>query len=240
MPNKKQKKEFLGSIQSDFITLASHQLRTPLSGMRWLTELLLQSRTGPLNKKQRDYLNKIYSSTERLIALVNDLLEVTRLDQGDYKIYLQTTDLVSIIRGMIKEKERYINEKKLKIAFTTEQEPFPTVKTDQNRIKQAIANILSNAITYTPSGGSILIDLKLINGDVQCMIKDSGVGIPADQQKKVFSKFFRGTNVLKFETVGTGLGLYITKAFIEGSGGKIWLSSEENKGTTIYFTLPRS
>lgn len=241
MPKKQQKKESLGSIQSDFITLASHQLRTPLSGMRWLIELMLQPKTGPLNKKQKDYLSKIYTSNERMIALVNDLLEVTRLEQGDNKIYIQPTDITQVIRGLIKEKANNVKEKNLKITFTTEQEPFPLVRTDTNRIKQAIGNILSNAISYTPEGGMVNIDLKILNdGNIQCMVQDSGVGIPKDQQKNVFSKFFRGTNVLKFETVGTGLGLYITKAFIEGSGGQIWLESEENKGTTIYFTLPKT
>jgi len=241
MPNKKpQKKEHLGTVQSDFITLASHQLRTPLSGMRWLLELLLKSRTGPLNRKQREYVTKIYSSNERMIALVNDLLEVTRLDQGDSKIYLQPTDLVEIIRGLLKEKASYIKEKSLRVAFTVEQEPFPLVNTDSNRMKQAIGNILSNAISYTPDSGSVNIGLALDGTQVVCSVKDTGVGIPKDQQVNVFSKFFRGTNVLRFETVGTGLGLYITKAFVEGSGGRIWLESEEDKGTTIYFTLPRS
>ena len=239
MPTKKPlKKEQLGTLQSDFITLASHQLRTPLSGMRWLLELMMHERTGPLNKKQKDYLEKIYISNDRMIALVNDLLEVTRLDQGDDKIYLQPTDLVQVIHGLVKEKENTVKTKQLKIRFTTEQEPFPMVKTDPNRIKQALGNILSNAISYTPNGGAINIELTVVDKNVQCIVKDTGVGIPKDQQKNVFSKFFRGTNVLKFESVGTGLGLYITKAFIEGSGGKIWLTSEEDKGTSIYFTLP--
>ena len=235
---KKLKKEQLGTLQSDFITLASHQLRTPLSGMRWLLELMMKERTGPLNKKQKDYLEKIYMSNDRMIALVNDLLEVTRLDQGDDKIYLQPTDLVQVIHGLVKEKENSVKSKRLKISFITEQEPFPLVKTDPNRIKQALGNIISNAISYTPDGGSIMVNLKVIGQNVQCTVADTGVGIPKDQQKNVFSKFFRGTNVLKFETVGTGLGLYITKAFIEGSGGKIWLESQEDKGTTIFFTLP--
>lgn len=238
-PKKPSRQEKLGTLQSDFITLASHQLRTPLSGMRWLLELLMNPRTGPLNKKQKEYLEKIYSSNDRMIALVNDLLEVTRLDQGGSKIYLQPTDLVQVIHGLIKEKGRSVTDKKLKIVFTTAQEPFPMVMTDPNRIKQALGNILSNAIDYTPAGGSIKIELTTYDGVVQCSVQDTGVGIPKDQQKNAFTKFFRGTNVLKFETVGTGLGLYITKAFIEGSGGKIWLESQEGVGTTIFFTLPK-
>jgi signal transduction histidine kinase len=238
MPKKPQKKESLGSIQADFITLASHQLRTPLSAMRWLIELMMRPKTGTLNKKQREYITKIYASNERMLALVNDLLEVTRLDNGDDKIYLQAVDLTQVIRDLIKEKAKLVEDKRLKIALTTEQEPFPLVKTDPNRIKQAVGNILSNAITYNPSGGSVKIDLRILDSQVQCTVQDNGVGIPKEEQANIFRKFFRGTNAIKFESVGTGLGLYITKAFIESSGGRIWLESEENKGTTIYFTLP--
>jgi signal transduction histidine kinase len=239
MPTKKtSKKETLGTVQSDFINLASHQLRTPLSGMRWLLELLQKENTGPLNKKQREYIEKIYLSNERMIALVNDLLEVTRLDQGDLKLYIQPTDLTEIIRNLVREKQREVKAKKLQISFTTEQEPFPLVKTEPNKIKQAIGNIISNAITYNTDGGHVAIDLKLSDGAALCKITDTGVGIPQDQQKQIFSKFFRGGNVLKFENIGTGLGLYITKSFIEASGGKIWFESEEGRGTEFYFTLP--
>lgn len=240
MPKKDKpiKVEKLGTLQSDFISLASHQLRTPLSGMRWLLELLQKERVGTLNKKQKEYLEKIYFSNERMIALVNDLLEVTRLEQGENKIFPQPTDVVQIVRGIIREKENRIKQKSLKISFTTETEPFPLMKTDQNKIKQAIGNLFENAITYTPENGEVHIDMKIDGSMALFSISDSGVGIPNDQQNQIFSKFFRGSNVLKFETVGTGLGLFISKAFIENSGGKVWFKSKENQGTTFYFTLP--
>ena len=226
--------------QSEFINLTSHQLRTPLSGMKWLLELLQKSDTGSLNKKQKDFIEKIYSSNERMIALVNDLLEVTRIEQGDTKLYLQPTDLAPIIRALIKEKEKEVKKKHLQISFTTEQEPFPQVRTELNKIKQALFNIISNAVSYTPENGKIVIDLQKQDGTVLGTISDTGPGIPADQQKNVFTKFFRGSNVTSLETSGTGLGLYISKAFIEASGGKLWFKSEEGKGTTFYFTLPIS
>ncbi len=238
MPKKITKKEKLGTVQSDFINLASHQLRTPLSGMRWLLELLQKENLGPLNKKQREYIEKIYSSNERMIALVNDLLEVTRMEEGDIKLYLQPTDVVPLINSIMREKEKEIKKKKLKVSFKVEQEPFPTVKTEPNKIKQALSNLISNAVTYTPENGHVDIELKTMDDAALFKIEDSGVGIPKDQQASIFEKFFRGANVLKFENIGTGLGLYITKAFIEASGGKIWFKSEENKGTTFYFTLP--
>lgn len=238
MPKKNVKQEKLGGIQSDFITLASHQLRTPLSGMRWLIELMQKPNTGPLNKKQKEYLEKLYISNERMIALVNDLLEVARLEEGDIKLYFQPTDLPSIISTIVKEKEKEIKTKKLKVSFNVHAEPFPSVRSEPNKIKQAIMNIISNAITYSPENGKVDIELEVLDGTALCKVSDTGVGIPADQQAQIFNKFFRGTNVLKFENIGTGLGLYITKAFINASGGKIWFKSDEAKGTVFYFTLP--
>lgn len=233
--NKKQK---LGTLQSDFINLTSHQLRTPLSGMKWLLELLQKGDTGNLSKKQKEFIEKINSSNERMIALVNDLLEVTRLETGENKLYLQPTDIIGIIRSILKEKEMLIKKKRLAITLTTEQEPFPMARTEPNKIKQALNNIIINAITYTNDKGEVCIDVKEQDGMVLGKVQDNGAGIPKAQQSLVFSKFFRGNNILNFETNGTGLGLFITKAFIEASGGKIWFKSEEGKGTTFYFTLP--
>lgn len=235
---KTKKDEKFGTLQSDFIDLASHQLRTPLSGMRWLLELLQKGDMSNLSKKQKDYLEKIYTSNERMIALVNDILEVTRLENGETKLYFQPTELDTTIRGLIKEKEKQIRKKGLKVSFHVEQEPFPEVKTEPNKIKQAIGNLLSNAITYTGEGGVVKIHLEQLEGMALVKITDNGVGIPKDQQNQVFKKFFRGSNILNYENVGTGLGLYITKAFIENSGGKIWFNSQEGKGTAFFFTLP--
>ena len=241
-------KEKFGSLQSDFVNLTSHQLRTPLSGIKWLLELLQKSDTGNLTKKQKDFIEKIYASNERMIALVNDLLEVSRIEEGQNKLYLQPTDIVMVLRGLIRDKEKQINLKKLKVTFITEQEPFPLVVTEVNKIKQALGNLISNAITYTQPGGRVDIDLAIRDNMVVGTITDSGVGIPKSEQPHVFNKFFRGSNVLEFESLGTGLGLYITKTFIEASGGKIWFKSpavshaggddKANKGTTFYFTLP--
>jgi signal transduction histidine kinase len=241
MPNKKKKESKegkLGSLQSDFVNLTSHQLRTPLSGMKWLLELLQKSDTGNLNKKQKEFIEKIYTSNERMIALVNDLLEVSRIESGKAKLYLQPVDLTAIIRAIIKEKEKDVKRKKLQVTFTTEQEPFPLVQTELNKIKQAVGNLITNAITYTPEQGQITIDLRVQDSTVLSRISDTGIGIPKDQQPMIFSKFMRGSNTLEFETTGTGLGLYISKSFIEASNGRIWFKSEEGKGTTFYFTLP--
>jgi len=224
---------------SEFANLASHQLRTPLSGNKWMLELLQRTDKGNLSEKQKEYIEKIYSSNERMIALVNDLLEVSQIDEGSSKLYLRPTDITSVIRTILKEKELEVKKKKIQVTLTVEQEPFVQVMSEANKIKQALNNIISNAITYTPSGGKIAIDLKIQGGDVVGSIRDTGFGIPKNQQDKIFKKFFRGSNILAVETSGTGLGLYIAKSFIEASGGKLWFESEEGKGTTFYFTLPK-
>ena len=238
MPEVKSKKEAVNKSQSDFINLTSHQLRTPLSGIKWLLELFQKSDMGNLTKKQKDFLEKIDVSNERMIALVNDLLEVTRIEQGQIKLYLQPTELPSIIQGIIKEKEKQIKLKHFQFSLTIEQEPFPMVRTELNKIRQAIANLINNALAFTKDGGRININLKQDNAFVVFSITDTGLGIPLDQQPRIFEKFYRGNNVRSLETTGTGLGLYIAKAFIEASGGKIWFKSEEGKGTTFNFTLP--
>jgi signal transduction histidine kinase len=242
MPEKKNRKNnIIGSINSDFANLTSHQLRTPLSGMKWMLELLQKSDTGNLNKKQKQFLEKLYSLNERMIALVNDLLEVSRIEHGDTKLYLQPTDIAVIIRELLRDKARLIALKRLKVTFTVEREPFPVVRTESIKIKQALSNLISNAITYTPDDGNIRIDLRLMENEpnmLVCSIMDTGMGIPKDQEGQIFEKFFRGSNVSKVESVGSGLGLYIAKAFVEASGGKIWFKSILGKGTTFYFSLP--
>jgi len=235
---KKEKKIKYGNLTSDFANLTSHQLRTPLSGMKWLLELLQKSNTGNLNKKQKEFLEKIYYSNERMIALVNDLLEVSRIEQGVSRLYLQPTDLTIIIRDIIRNKGQAIKHKHLKVIFTTEEEPFPVVQTEPNKIRQVLYNLITNAITYIHDDGKVSIDLKVKGRNVLCSVADTGVGIPEDQQSLVFGKFFRGANVIQFESIGTGLGLYIARSFIEASGGKIWFESTEGRGTTFYFTLP--
>jgi signal transduction histidine kinase len=226
--------------QMEFVNLTSHQLRTPLSGTKWLLELLEKSDKGNLNKKQKEYIEKIYASNEHVIALVNDLLEVSSIEEGKARLYLQSTDLPVIIRDLLREKEREVKKKHLKISFTTEQEPFPRVQTEPNKIKQAINNLVSNAIAFTATGGKIDIDLRQEGEFIQVSVADTGVGIPKSQQKQVFNKFFRGSNVVQMETTGTGLGLFIAKAFIKASGGKLWFKSQEGKGTTFFFTLPKA
>jgi len=234
------KKFKIGSknIETDFITLTSHQLRTPLSGMKWLLELLQKDNNKNLTRKQRQFLEKIYNSNERMIALVNDLLEVSRIESGKEKLFVRPTDLASIVRALIREWEKEIKRKKLKVSLTVEQEPFPLVATEPNRIKQAIGNIISNSVIYNKDMGRIDIDLKVDGGKALVKVSHNGPPIPKEEQSRIFRKFFRGSNSIPLESHGTGLGLFIAKAFIEASGGKIWFESKPRTETAFYFTLP--
>lgn len=226
------------NITSDFVSLASHQLRTPLSAVKWNTELLLAQRSGKLNAKQMKYLREIYRSNERAISLVNDLLDVSRIQEGQIHLDLRPTKIEDIVEEALDTLDGFIKAGKVSVNFEIINGPLPKIETDQEKLKRVIINLLSNAIKYTPSGGKIRIALERQDSHVKLSVADTGIGIPKAEQKKIFEKFFRGTKVIKIAPDGTGLGLFIAKSLVEAMGGKISFSSAENKGTTFYFTLP--
>jgi PAS domain S-box-containing protein len=225
-------------MKSEFVSLAAHQLRTPLSAIKWTLRMLLDGDLGEITQEQRGFIEKTYKGNERMISLINDLLNVTRIEEGRYLYQLIPTNIESVIQFVISSYKEEIKKKKLKFEFLKLKEKFPQVSIDVEKIRLAIQNILDNAIRYTPLEGEVTISLDSDKNNIEVSIKDTGVGIPKDQRGRVFAKFFRGANVIKLETEGTGLGIFIAKNIIEAHGGKIWFKSEEGKGTTFYFTLP--
>jgi len=225
-------------IKTEFVSLAAHQLRTPLSAIKWTLRMLLDGDLGKITAEQRDFVEKTYKSNERMIALINDLLDVTRIEEGRY-IYKPTFNQIEdIVQFVIKSFNEEIKRKNIEFEFKKPKENLPQVKVDVEKIRLAIDNLIDNAIRYTLARGKVIVSLKLVKKEIEFSVKDTGVGIPEDQQERVFTKFFRGANVMRMDTEGTGLGLFITKNIIEAHGGKIWFDSEEGKGTTFYFTLP--
>ena len=232
------REKMIERMKTEFVSLSAHQLRTPLSAIKWTLRMLLDGDLGKITEEQKDFIEKTYESNERMINLINDLLDVTRIEEGKYLYKPVFTSIEPIVQLVIDSFKKEIREKKLKFEFKKPEEKLPEVKVDAEKIRLAIQNLLENAIRYTRLGGEVMVSLKYLEGKIEFFIKDTGVGIPEDQQARVFTKFFRAANVIRMETEGSGLGLFIAKNIIEAHGGRIWFESEEGKGTTFYFSLP--
>ncbi len=242
----------IDKAKTEFVSLVSHQLRTPLSTVNWYAEMLLAGDVGELNEKQKKYLDEVYRSNQRMVELVNALLDVSSLELGTFVIEPEPTDIIKLVQSVIDEQKPQINAKRMIFSFSSEKN-ISLMQADPKHLRMVVQNILSNAVQYTPEGGKIEMSISLADPpshkasdgqgkkNILLKISDTGYGIPKNQQDKIFTKLFRADNVRDKDTDGTGLGLYIVKSIVENSGGKIWFKSsggEENKGTTFYVSLP--
>ena len=223
--------------KTEFVSLASHQLRTPLSTVKWYVEMLLAGDAGEMNPEQRKYLDTVYAGNQRMVELVNALLNVSRIDLGTFGINPEPTDFVKIMNSVVGDLKPQINQRSLKIQKNYDTN-LPSVNADPKLIEIVFQNLLTNAVKYTPPEGTISLGIIKQEDNILIKVSDTGYGIPKFQQSRLFSKLFRGDNIRAKEPEGTGLGLYITKAIVEQSGGKINFESEENKGTTFYVYIP--
>ncbi|HYD35660.1 MAG TPA: ATP-binding protein [Vitreimonas sp.] len=228
----------LEQAKDDFLSVAAHQLRTPLGSMRWNIELVQNGDVGPISDTVKERLSQVYQSIHRMISLVNDLLDVSRIDQSRVQETPQPVELHSVITEMIADLNGLAEEKKITVAFNRENRPLPSLVIDQTHLRHVLQNLLSNAIKYNRPNGNVTITTYLQPDGIQVSIADTGIGIPDADQNEVFSKFYRGENALKSATEGSGLGLFVVKSYIEAWGGKIWFESKIDQGTTFYFTLP--
>jgi signal transduction histidine kinase len=224
-------------MKTEFISLASHQLRTPLSAMRWYLEMLQDGDAGKLKPKQEEFIKSVSDSNLRLIALVNSLLNVSRIESGRIIIEPKETNLSELLKGVLAEVKVTMEKKKQK-AIISVNPSFPTIVTDQSLLRNALMNLLTNAVKYTPEKGEITILASRKEEEIVIQISDTGYGIPKKEQKNVFTKFYRGSNILKKETDGNGLGMYLVKSVIDSLNGTITFESKVDEGTTFYIHLP--
>jgi len=224
-------------MKSEFVSIVSHQLRSPLSNLKWVIELLMSGRISSVSEKQAEYFRILKENSERMKELVSDLLTISRIEQGKLSLKKERISLQGLIEKVIKELEISAKVSNVEISFDSE-ENLPQIIVDPDQIKLVIGNLLDNAIRYIEERGKTEIDLKKKNDNLYVEVKDNGVGIPKDDQKYIFQKFFRSANIKRHQTEGSGLGLYIAKSIIEKSGGKMGFKSQEGIGSTFWFILP--
>ncbi len=245
----------LAQAKSDFVSLASHQLRTPLSIIKWYTDFVLSGDAGDISAEQKKYLSEIFSTNQRMIDLVNALLDVSRIDLGTFSIEPEPTDIVKKANEAIDKYKNIIKTKE--IIFEKKFEKMPLLNLDPRLTLIVLENILSNAFKYTPDKGRVRFTIKKTETNILIIVSDTGVGITRDLRDKMFTKMFRAADAKKMVAGGNGLGLYVAKAVIEKSGGKIWFESpsleffieesgkkswkniwEKGKGTSFFITIP--
>lgn len=241
------KEKEIENSKNEFVALASHQLRTPLSATNWYTELLADGDAGDVNDEQKMYLEEIAKANRRMNSMVNDLLNISRLELGTFSVKPSPTNVIEVTEKILEELIVRVNQKKITLEKNYHPN-LPLIQADPKLLDICIENLLTNAVKYTPDGGKMGIEifvgslqnniLKLNEQHLIVKVWDTGYGIPQKDQQKIFSKLYRASNILKKDTDGNGLGLYITKKIVEETGGKIWFTSEEDKGTQFYLALP--
>lgn len=224
-------------LKNEFISTVSHELRTPMTSIKGYTDLLFLGMAGGLTDAQRNFLKIIKSNADRLTALVNDILDISRIETGRMRLTVSSLDLAQIISQIVVSFHGQYREKGLELVWE-EPEGLPDVRGDAARVTQVLSNLLANAWHYTPPGGTVDVSLHLEDGFLQTDVSDTGIGISPDDAARIFDRFFRADHPVVQEAEGTGLGLSIVKMFVEMLGGEIWVQSELGNGSTFSFTLP--
>jgi|GEM_PF-908688 len=228
----------LEKTKDNFLSVAAHQLRTPLSGIRWNLEMLLEGDAGKLPKEALDIIKDLDENNQRLVALVNDLLNVSRINLGKSMDSPEPVEVKEAIKNAIKNLDGFAKRNNVKVVFDEKKTPNIKVMIIPNRFFESVENVASNAIKYSPNKSSVKIAVSQEAGKAVISVSDSGIGIPETDKEKIFSKFFRAHNAAIKDPEGSGLGLNVVKSFIEEAGGSVSFESKEGKGTTFLINLP--
>ncbi|MFH1401558.1 MAG: HAMP domain-containing sensor histidine kinase [Parcubacteria group bacterium] len=224
-------------MKSEFVSIVSHQLRSPLTNLRWALSYLISEDMKDDPAQKAEYYKILQENAGRMGDLIDNLLIVSRMEQKTMLLKKEELSMEELINALIRDSEMFSAASNIKIDFKSEA-GLPKIFFDEYQIKLLLDNLLSNAIHYTKGGGTVEIRLLRKNKNLFFEIKDSGMGIPKEDQKYIFQKFFRAQNAVQKQTQGSGLGLYIAKSVVDAAGGKIGFKSEEQKGSTFWFTLP--
>lgn len=226
--------------KTEFVSLASHQLKTPLTTIKWMTEALLNGSVGALLPDQQQYITNIQQAGQRMIEMVNDLLNVSRIELNTLSLQQEEIDVCDLAQGVVDEQKHTADEKKLSVKLICDPS-LPHIHGDKNLIRMVFQNLVSNAIKYTPANGSVECEITasgVMHKMIYIRVTDTGIGIPKDEWGRVFEKLHRASNAQMLIPDGTGLGLYVVKTIVDHAGGKITFESEVNKGTTFNVSLP--
>ena len=225
-------------MKSEFISVASHQLRTPLSAIKTYAHMLIEGYMGGISAEQATALDTIISATNTMNELISTLLNIARMESGSIEISSAEHDARHLAADIVRQHHLSAEERNITLSFHQPQEPI-NIHTDSFIVKEVLANLVGNAIKYTPAGGSVDVRMRHTAHAVTFVVRDNGIGIPLAAQHKIFTKFFRATNALRQETTGTGLGLYVVRGLVGTLHGKIWFRSDEGKGSTFFVSLPK-
>jgi DNA-binding response OmpR family regulator/two-component sensor histidine kinase len=224
-------------MKTEFVSIVSHELRTPLTTIKGFTDMVLEGDAGEINEEQREFLTIVKQDSDRLVALVNDLLDISRIESGRIDLDIKALDLGSVVRDVVRTLKPSIDEKGQTLQVDIDPELSP-IMGDSDRLHQVVTNLLSNAYKYTPDSGSLTIKVAKEGDLAKVSVSDTGVGISKEDQERLFTRFFRADSSLTRDVGGTGLGLTIVKSLVEMHGGTVSVVSEPGIGSTFSFTIP--
>lgn len=228
----------LDEVKDEFMSMASHQLRTPLTSVKGYLSMVIEGDTGEISPQQRRVLEEAFNSSERMVRLIADFLNVSRLQTGKFVVEKAPSDIVKVVKDEVSSLKIIAKTHDMKLVFKMPDRPLPTVRVDEAKIRQVIMNFVDNAIYYSKPNTTVQVVLERIDNDLAFKVIDTGIGVPVDEQSKLFNKFFRAKNARKQRPDGTGVGLYLAKKVITAHRGKMIFSSEEGKGSTFGFRIP--
>lgn len=233
-----EKTKELDRNKTEFISVAAHQLRTPMAGIKWVMSMAADGDLGPVTEELKHHLTNGVENTDRMIKVINGLLDLSQLEEAKSQFHFESKDIVSLTKEVLKALAPNAEKCKVNLKLDEPKKKIPSVRIDGEKIKAALSNLVDNAIKYSPQGKLVRVGITHIGKEVQITIADQGYGIPKDQQTRVFEKFFRAKNIVKIQTEGSGLGLTIVKDIVDKHDGKIFFESVEDQGTTFTLALP--